>query len=82
MSPGAFDGHSAANNKSVIRQHTLSHRGTIAVWIYGSATQNVMTAKSMEAGWQLQKLRILFGSGWKLEPISALHFQLTWLQSV
>mgnify|MGYP001855980727 CR=1 FL=1 len=64
MSPGAVDGHSAArNNKSIIRQHTQFHRGTIATWIYGSATQKVMTAKSVEAGWQLQKLGVLFGSG-------------------
>lgn len=73
MSPGSVNGHDAArSNESIIHQHMPFHWR--AVWIYGSTLQKVTTAKSMEAGQQLQKLGEFFGSGCKPGPISALTF--------
>lgn len=82
MTPSSVNGRDAARfNESIIHEHTVFHR-TIAVWIYGSVIQKVMTAESWEAGWQLQKSGVFFGFGCKTELLWALHFQLTMLHSI
>lgn len=67
--------HDAARaNESIINQRTVFHGRTIEAWIYGSAIQKAMTAKSREAGWQLQKSGVLFGFGCKLGAALSLRF--------
>lgn len=78
-----MNGHDAARTSgNIIHQHMVFHGRTIETWICSSAIQKVMTAKSREAGWWLQKSRVLFGFGYKTKLLSALCFQLTWLQSI
>lgn len=83
MTPESVNRRDAARtNESIIHQHTVFHRRTIDAWIYDTAMHKVMTVESREAGWQLQRSGVLFSFGCKLELLSALRFQLAWLQSM